>query len=87
MRYAAPASFAETTDYGPHHMIAGSTKRVDWKPARKSDTFTILMPGTLPMHSRSTSPETTGTSRDAHSRMRLSVWSVSTAAGSVGAFH
>ena len=34
MRYAALVSFAETTDFGPHHMLAESTKRVQ---ARLSD--------------------------------------------------
>src|SRR6267142_7020340 len=28
MRYAALVSFAETTDYGPHHMLGEDTKRV-----------------------------------------------------------
>jgi hypothetical protein len=34
MRYAAMVSFAETTDYGPHHLLAESTTRVQ---ARLSD--------------------------------------------------
>ena len=34
MRYAALVSFAETTDYGPHHVLAASTERVH---ARLSD--------------------------------------------------
>ena len=34
MRYAALVSFAETTDFGPHHLLAETTKRVQ---ARLSD--------------------------------------------------